>query len=85
MLGVLVVITLILLPYFIRQGVEQWLVEQGAEQVRIEDIDFNLFIRVFAGRSCPAYCGNTWIITYNLKFPLLGFSIIYSGGNHGAF
>lgn len=50
-LGVLIVIALILLPYFIRQGVEHWLVEQGAEQVSIEDIDFNLFIGRLAVRN----------------------------------
>ncbi|MDH3311211.1 MAG: DUF748 domain-containing protein [Gammaproteobacteria bacterium] len=50
-LGVLIVISLILLPYFIRQGVEHWLVEQGAEQVSIEDIDFNLFIGRLAVRN----------------------------------
>ena len=43
-LGVLIVIGLILLPFAIRQGAERWLTDQGAEQVRIEDIDFNLFI-----------------------------------------
>jgi heme exporter protein D len=43
-LGMLVVITLILLPFAMRHGVERWLTDQGAEQARIEDIDFNLFI-----------------------------------------
>jgi len=44
MLGVLVVATLIALPYAIRYGVERWLTDQGAEQAHIEDVDFNLFI-----------------------------------------
>ena len=43
-IGLLIIIVLIALPYGIRYGIKRGLTEAGAQQVLIEDVDFNPFI-----------------------------------------
>ena len=49
-IGLLVIIVLIALPYGIRYGIERGLTDAGAQQVLVEDVDFNPFIGLLSVR-----------------------------------
>lgn len=49
----------VLLPYKIQRGLERRLVNEGAEQARVEDADFNHFIGHFAVRNIQVTVGSS--------------------------
>lgn len=73
-LGMLFVVALILLPFAIRQGAERWLTDQGAEQARIEDVDFNFFLGQLTVRNLQFKTGGerSLVVPHaSLRFALL--------------
>ncbi len=56
-IGVLIIIVLIALPYGIRYGIQRGLTGAGAQQVLVEDVDFNPFIGRLAVRGLQVRVG----------------------------
>jgi len=56
-IGLLIIIVLIALPYGIRYGIQRGLTGAGAQQVLIEDVDFNPFIGRLALRGMQVQVG----------------------------